>query len=32
MSEYLATILPIYGKENKEKVDAYARSIAYDLT
>ncbi len=31
MSEYLATILPIYGKENAEKVNAYVRDLAHDL-
>lgn len=28
MSEYQAVILPIYGKDNSEKVNAYARKIA----
>ena len=31
MSEYLATILPVYGKENAEKVNAYVRNLAHDL-
>lgn len=31
MSEYLATILPIYGKDNSEKVNIYARSLAEKL-
>lgn len=31
MSEYKAVILPIYGKDNKEKVDSYAREIAEKL-
>ncbi len=31
MSEYIAVILPIYGKENSEKVNIYARSLAEKL-
>lgn len=31
MSDYLATILPIYGKDNAEKVNAYAREVAKKL-
>lgn len=31
LSEYRATILPIYGKDNAEKVNAYVREIAKDL-
>lgn len=32
MSEYLATILPIYGKDNAEKVNTYAREMAKNIT
>lgn len=32
MSEYLATILPIYGKNNTHTVNTYARNIARNLT
>jgi prolyl-tRNA synthetase len=32
MSEYMATILPIYAKDNSEKVNIYAREIARELT
>ncbi len=32
MSEYMATILPIYAKDNSEKVNIYARAIACELT
>jgi prolyl-tRNA synthetase len=31
LSEYMATILPIYGKDNAEKVNEYARSLAIEL-
>ncbi len=32
MSEYMATFLPIYGKENSDKVNTYLRSLASELT
>jgi prolyl-tRNA synthetase len=32
LSEYSATILPIYGKENQEKVNTYTRKIAQAVT
>lgn len=32
ISEYKAVILPIYGKENEEKVNSYSESIAQSIT
>lgn len=31
LSEYMGVILPVYGKDNKEMVDAYARSLAQEV-
>lgn len=31
MSEYLATILPVYGKDNTERVNTYTRLLAEEL-
>ena len=31
ISEYMAMILPVYGKDNKEVVNAYARSLAEEM-
>jgi prolyl-tRNA synthetase len=32
LSEFKAVILPIYGKENEEKVNAYVEQIAQTIT